>query len=347
MEEEMRGSFLTSPNHFRPFLKGWSTSVFYLLLSFIIMGSPGLSQEVYAQAYPIRPVNMLISFAPGAATDIGARLIAKEAEKFLGQEIVPVNKPGGGGAVTAGILASSKADGHTIMANVSSALTNAPHLESVNYDPVKDFSFIYQYGNLISIYVVRSDSPFKSFKEFIEFGRKNPGKLSIGTPGVGTSPHLAMELLKLREKIDIATIPFGGSAPALTALLGGHISAVGTSTPSAVPHIKAAKMRALAITGETRNEATQDVPTLKELGYPYGVFIEVFFIAAPKGTPPAIVGKLEEAFRKGAEASEYRTKMRNLYMYPEQPLHGDKLKEFVEQEHARCGEIIRGAQLGK
>jgi tripartite-type tricarboxylate transporter receptor subunit TctC len=318
-----------------------------LILCLTILAGLCFSKEVCAQDYPTRPINMLISFAPGAATDIGARLIAKEAEKFLGQEIVPINKPGGGGAVTAGILASSKADGYTIMGNVSSALTNAPHLESVNYDPIKDFSYIYQYGLLISVYVVRSDSPYKSFKEFMDFGRKNPGKLSVGTPGAGTSPHLAMELLKLREKIDIATIPFAGSAPALTSLLGGHISSVGTSTPSAIPHVKAGKMRALATTGETRTEAMPDVPTLKELGFPYGVFIEVFFIAAPKGTPPAIVAKLEEAFRKGAEAAEYRTKMKGLYMLPDHPLNRDKLKEFVEQEHARCGEIIKGAQLGK
>ena len=175
----------------------------------------------------------------------------------------------------------------------------------------------------------------------------NPGKFSVGTPGVGTSPHLAMELIKSKEKIDAPVIPFTGSAPAITALLGGHIACVGTSTPTAIPHIKAGKVRALSITSDQRNEATPGAPTLKELGYPYAVLTEIFLMAAPKGTPPAIVGKLEEAFRKAWETAEYRTKTKALYTYPDNPLYGDRLKAFIEQEHARSGEIIRGAKLGK
>ena len=142
-------------------------------------------------------------------------------------------------------------------------------------------------------------------------------------------------------------IPFTGSAPAVTALLGGHISSMGTSTPTAIPHLKAGKVRALAVTSDQRNEATPGVPTLKELGYPYGVLVEVFLMAAPRGTPPAIVGRLEEAFRKAWGTEEYRTKTKALYTYPDNPLSGDRLKAFIEQEFARNGEIIRGANLGK
>jgi tripartite-type tricarboxylate transporter receptor subunit TctC len=316
-----------------------------VLLSALMMGFPGWNQEVHAQAYPARPINMLIGFAPGAATDICARLIAKAAEKFLGQEIVPINKPGAGGAVAAGIMASSKGDGYTILADVSAALTNAPHMETVNFDPLKDFVFLFQYGVLIPIYVVPSESPHKSFKDAIEFARKNPGKFSVGTPGVGTSPHLAMDLIKSKEKVDVAVIPFAGSAPAMTSLLGGHISCVGTSTPTAIPHIKANKVRAIAITSEQRDEATPGVPTLKELGYTYAVLEEVFFLAAPKGTPPAVAKKLEDAFRKAWETPEYRTKTKALYTFPENPLYADKLKTFIEQEYKRNGEIIKGAKL--
>jgi len=321
----------------------WWSFLLLLIPSVILT----LGQTVQAQEYPVRPISMLIGFAPGATTDICGRLIAKEAEKFLGQEIVPVNKPGGGGAVAAGILSSSRADGYTILADVSAALTNSPHLEKVNYDPLKDFIYIFEFAELVPIYVVPTDSPHKSFKEVMEFARKNPGKFSVGTPGVGTSPNLAMELIKAKEKIDIAVIPFAGSAPAITALLGGHISCVGTSLSTIIPHIKAGKIRALAITGETRDEATPDAPTLKELGYPYAVLGEVYLLAAPKGTPPAIVGKLIEAFRKAAQTPEYRTKVKALYSYPENPLYGDRLKEYIGREYARSGEIIRGANLGK
>ena len=325
----------------------WTKGRWGLVLILVIFGVFTLGRGLQAQDYPVRPISMLVGFAPGAATDICARLIAREAEKILSQEIVPLNKPGGGGAVAAGILASSRPDGYTILADVSAALTNSPHLEKVNYDPLKDFIFIFQYGDLVPIYIIPADSPHKSFKEVMEFARKNPGKFSVGTPGVGTSPNLAMELIKLREKIDIPIIPYGGSAPAMTALLGGHISCVGTSTPTAIPYLKANKARAIAVTSDQRNEATPDAPTLKELGYTYAVLREVFLIAAPKGTPPAIVEKLIDAFRKAAETSEYRTKTKALYTYPDRPLYGDQLKEFIEQDYARSGEIIRGAKLGK
>ncbi len=288
---------------------------------------------------------MLIGFAPGAATDICARLIAKEAERFLGQEIVPVNKPGAGGAVAAGIVASSKGDGYTILADVSAALTNTPHMESVNFDPLRDFIFLFQYGVLVPIYIVPADSLHRSFVDAIEFSRKNPGKFSVGTPGVGTSPHLAMDLIRIKEKVDVAVIPYAGSAPAITSLLGGHISCVGTSTPTAIPHIRANKVRAIAVTSDKRNEATPGVPTLKELGFPYAVLEEVFFLAAPKGTPPSVVQKLEEAFRKAWESPEYKTKTKALFTYPEKPLYGDTLRNFIEQEYKRNGQIIKGAKL--
>ncbi len=326
----------------------WTKGRWGLVLTLVTFGVFTLGRGLQAQDYPVRPVNMLIGFAPGATTDVCGRLIAKEAEKFLSQEIVPVNKPGGGGAVAAGILASSRADGYTILADVSAALTNSPHLEKVNYDPLKDFIYLFQFAELVPIYVVPTDSPHKSFKDVIEFARKNPGKFSVGTPGVGTSPNLAMELIKSKEKIDIAVIPFAGSAPAITALLGGHITCVGTSTSTIIPHIKAGKVRAIALTSDQRDEeATPGVPTLKELGYTYAVLMEVYMLAAPKGTPPSIVEKLTEAFRKAAQTSEYRTKVKALYSYPEKPLYGDKLKEFIAYEYARSGEIIRGAKLGK
>jgi tripartite-type tricarboxylate transporter receptor subunit TctC len=346
MEHEIRRKILINPTRLRPFLKGWSTPILGILLCFLILGSPGWNQEVYAQVYPTRPINMLIGFAPGATTDICGRLIAKEAEKFLGQEIVPINKPGGGGAVAAGILASSRGDGYTILADVSAALTNSPHLETVNYDPLKDFAYLFQFAELVPIYVVPVDSPHKSFKDVMEFARKNPGKFSVGTPGFGTSPHLAMELIKVKEKIDIAVIPFAGSAPAITSLLGGHITCVGTSLSTIVPHIKAGKVRALAVTTDQRDEAMPDVPTLKELGYPYAVLMEVYMLASPKATPPAIVEKLIGAFRKAAETSEYRTRVKALHSYPNNPLYGERLKAFIEQDFKRNGEIIKDAKLG-
>lgn len=313
----------------------------------ISLGIMGWIQEALAQEYPARSITLLICMRPGAGADLGARMIAQEATKIFSQEMIPVNKPGGGGAVAAGILASSKADGYTLLSCTNGAITTTPHLESVPYDPLKDLVPIIQFGSLISGIVVRSDSPHKSFKEFIDFARKNPGKLSYGFPGVGTAPHLAIEHVMLEEKVNIATVPFEGAVPSLTALLGGHVSACGVSTSGFLPHLKAGKVKALATTGDRRIEVVPDTPTLRELGYPYGVLIDEYLIIGPKGIPPAVIKTLEGTFLKAMEAPGFRTLAENLYMHVQVPLYGQKFKEHIEELYAKNGEIIRKAKLGK
>lgn len=206
-----------------------SISCMKLLFGVILTLLPLIwSQGAQAQEYPMRPITMLISVAPGAGVDVCGRMIAQGATKILGQEIIPVNKPGG--IVAAGLLANSKGDGYTLLAFTSSSLTVTPHMESVIYDPLKDIIPIIQFGSLISGIVVRSDSPYNSLKDLVEFARKNPGKVSYGIPSIGVTPHLIMEYLKTEENVDITIIPFGGSTPTITALLGGHISACAVST---------------------------------------------------------------------------------------------------------------------
>jgi tripartite-type tricarboxylate transporter receptor subunit TctC len=305
------------------------------------------AQGVPAQEYPTKSINLLICMQPGAGLDVGVRIIAQEATKTLGQEVVPVNKPGGGGSVAAGILASSKGDGYTLMACTNGCLTNIPHLESVPYDPLKDVTPIIQFGQVITGIVVRADSPYKTFKEFVEGARKNPGKLSYGFPGVGTAPHLAIEHVMLEEKVDIATVPFDGAVPAVTALLGGHVTACGISTSGFLQHLKAGKVKVLATTGEKRISVVPDVPTLHELGYPYGVLVDLYYIAGPKGITPAAIQKLEAAVMKAMETQGFRTLAESLYMQVQTPLYGQKFKEFMDSLHAKNGEIIRKAKIGK
>jgi tripartite-type tricarboxylate transporter receptor subunit TctC len=307
----------------------------------------GWIQETVAQEFPTRPITLLICMQPGAGADLGGRVIAQEATKILGQEIVPVNRTGGGGAVAAGILASSKGDGYTLMSCTNGAFTTVPHLESVPYDPLKDLTPIIQFGLLTSGIMVRSDSPFKSFKELIEFARKNPGKLSYGFPGVGTVPHLAIEHVMLEEKVNIATVPFEGSIPSITALLGGHVSACGTSTSGFLPHLKAGKVRVLATTGEKRIEVVPDAPTLLELGYPYGVLMDFYFIAGPKGIPPSAIKTLEGAFLKAIETPGFQALAERLFMQVKVPLYGQRFKEYAEEIYKKNGDIIRKAKLIK
>ena len=190
--------------------------------------------------------------------------------------------------MAAGILASSKGDGYTLLALPSATLTSNPHLEVVPYNAL-DMIPIIQFGSLYSAIAVRSDSPHKSLKDLIDFARKNPGKVSYGHPGIGTTPHLAMESIMLGEKVNIATVPFGGSVPTMTALLGGHVSACGLSISGILKQLQAKAVRVLAANEDKRLEAIPDAPTISELGYPFSIATEKYIFVVPKGTPSSVV----------------------------------------------------------
>ena len=328
-------------------MKVWTTSKKCFLLVILVLGFLGWSQGAQAQKYPTRTITLLCNNAPGAATDVGSRLIAQAATKILGQEIIVVNKTGGGGSIGCAALVNSKPDGYTLLGTPGDQIILQPHLEPVGYD-VKDFTPIIQFGVAPVGIVVRSDSPYQSFKDLTDFARKNPGKVSYGPPNFGTSPHLAMSIVMAKEKVDIAIIPFTGSTPALTAVLGGHVSACGVSTSSFIEHLKAGKVKALATTSPQRIEAIPDAPTLSELGYPYCDGLEIIYmITAPKETPPDVVKLLEETFRKAMESPEFLTYAKKTYSYVKNPLSGQDLKEALEKRSLNYKEIVQTANLGK
>lgn len=321
--------------------------VVVLLASSIFVVALGRWMPAFAQEYPTRPIDMIISMAPGASCDIGGRLIAKAAEKYLGKEIVPINKAGGGGAVAAGLVAKAKPDGYTILVTVTATLTNTPHMESVTYN-LDDFIPIFEHGYLTPVFIVRADSPYKTMKDVVEAARKNPGKINFGTPGAGTSPDIAAQMIADQEKVDMAVVSMGGSAPSIAALLGGHVTVAGVSTPAAIPQVKAGKVRALATIGAKRADGLTETPTLVEQGYPKVKLDELYIIAVPKGTPRPIVDKLENAFRKAwADESEYKKTAKATFMYPESPLYGAKLSDWLKEQYTTNGSIIKKANLGK
>ena len=345
MKEEIKKQAIIKLNKGKKSMKVWTPCKKSFLIAILILSLLGLSNGVEAQKYPTRPITLLMNSRPGAGVDMGSRLIATEAMKILGQEIIPVNKPGGGGSLAAIEVVNSKADGYTLLGATDPQLITLPQLESVGYD-LKDFSPIIATGVANVGIVVRSDSPFKSFKDFIDFARKNPGKVSYGDSQFGTSPHLAMEHVAMEEKLNIAFIHFMGAPPNMTALLGGHISACGVGTGSFFSHYKAGKVRVLAALGEKRMEAVPDAPTLVELGYPYGgAFKAVYLISAPKGTPSDVVKTLDGAFRKAMEMPEYITYVKSNHLYLENPLSGQSLKEDLEARYLKIGEVIRKANL--
>lgn len=275
----------------------WRIKVLVLSLGFYFFILP--SNFLIAQEYPTKPIQIMIGLAVGDTIDIGARTIAIKANKYLGQPLVVSNNPGGVGSIAAGIIAKAKPDGYSLGVVTNMTFQRTLLLTAIPYE-LKDFAPVMTYAMAQSGLVVREDSPWRTFKELVEYAKKNPSKIRYGTLGAWSYPHASMELVAKQEGIKWTHIPFRGSTPAMTALLGRHVEVGGVGSASYTPYVKAGEARLLATNGETRAKQFPDVPTIKELGYDI-INDGIFLFIAPKGTPPAIVKKLDDAFKKAMD----------------------------------------------
>jgi tripartite-type tricarboxylate transporter receptor subunit TctC len=248
-----------------------------------------------AQSFPTRPVVLYCAFSAGGPTDQVFRVFAEAATRTLGGSVVVENKPGAGGTLAALSLRSARPDGHTL-AQAPMGLFRIPHMQKKqSFDPIADFTYISCLTGYTFGLVVPADSPIKSIKDLIEYAKANPGKFTYGSPGANTSPHLAIEEFSERAGIKLNHVPFKGNAEAMVALLGGHIMSVSDSTGWA-PHVESGKVRLLATYGSKRTKRWPDIPTLTELGYDT-VSDSPFGLIGPKGMDPAVVKKLDDAFK--------------------------------------------------
>jgi tripartite-type tricarboxylate transporter receptor subunit TctC len=252
-----------------------------------------------AQSFPSRPITLICPWPAGGSTDRHMRALAELAGKNLGQPVIVENKPGGGGTTgPANMALTAKPDGYTI-SQYPMGMLRVPHMQKVQWDPLKDFTFLLGVSGYTFGLTVRADSPFKSFKEYIEAARKEPGKIDYGSTGIGTSPHLLMEELAINAKVSLNHIPFKGNADLQQALLGGHVMAQSDAS-GWDKYVDGGQMRLLVTFGEKRTKRWPSVPTAQELGYgvvstsPYG-------LAAPKGMDPAVAKTLHDAFKKAME----------------------------------------------
>jgi tripartite-type tricarboxylate transporter receptor subunit TctC len=277
-------------------------ALFFAML-FTVMLFVTWSGTLWGQsAFPTRPINILISFSAGGVVDTSTRALIGKAEKFLGQPFVATNNGGGGSTVAAGIVAKQRPDGYNLLSCTSTTLIRIPQYRKVPYS-LDDFVPIMQHASTESGLAVRTDSPFKTVKDLVEFARKNPGKVTYSTLGIGSPMHLSMEYIAKQEGITWTHVPYPGSMPSVTALLGGHVTATSASTEWK-PFVLEGRLRLLATHGEKRMKNFPNVPTLKELGY--DIYNDTtFMIVAPKGTPTPIVKKLEDALHKAWADQEY------------------------------------------
>ena len=255
---------------------------------------PAFSQSgTQAAPWPSKPIKLVVPYAPGGTTDVVARVIAESLGKRLGQNIIIDNKPGKGAMVGTALVAKSPPDGYTLLMSVISALTISPTLYgSSDFDPMADFIHVSIASRNPSVLVVNNDFQAKTFQEYVALAKSAPGKVAYATSGAGSSNHLLGAQLEQVIGASMVHIPYRGAGPAMVDVIAGNVPSLFDSLPSSAPHIKAGKVRALAVSGEERNPAFPDVPTMKELGYPDLISYSWFGISVPAKTPQPIVDRL-------------------------------------------------------
>jgi tripartite-type tricarboxylate transporter receptor subunit TctC len=260
--------------------------------------SVALPRLAFAQAFPARPIKYICPWPAGGSTDAVIRAFAESAGKILGQQVIVDNKPGAGGTFGANELVNAKPDGYTL-SQLPHGVFRLPHMQKVAFDTLKDFTWIACLTGYTFGLVVPSDGPIKSVKDFVDYAKANPGKLSYGHTGNGTSPHLAVEEFAARAGITLNAVPFKGNADNMQAILGGHTMAASDATGWA-PHVASGKLKLIATYGSKRTKRWPDVPTLDELGYKT-VSDSPFGVCGPKGMDPAVTKVLQDTFRKTLE----------------------------------------------
>jgi tripartite-type tricarboxylate transporter receptor subunit TctC len=266
-----------------------------LLATAFIAAMP--AAQAQAPAFPDKPIVLVVPFPPGGPTDAMARTLAAEMRDKLGQPMVVENRAGAGGNIGADFVARAPADGQTLLFGTSGPLAiNASLYRKISYDPIKSFAPVIQVGHLPNILVVHPGVPAQNVKELVAYAKANPGKLSYASSGNGASSHLAGVLFNEKAGVDLQHIPYKGTGPALNDLLGGQVAMSFTDVLTALPYVKAGKLRALGIATATRSQALPELPTIAEQGVP-GYDVSVFFgIVAPVGTPADRMAKLNKAF---------------------------------------------------
>lgn len=293
-----------------------------------------------AAGFPERPVNLVVAYAAGGSTDIIVRAMSDKLTEKLGAPAVVVNRPGSGGLVGAEFVAKSKPDGYNLLVLSLSHLLRQAIDPQMTIDCLKDFDPICLYVTQPLVIVVKGDSPFKTVEEMIDFGLKNPGKLSMGSAGIGATSHFSGELFKVATKVKYKHVPFAGDAPNITALMGGHIDFLVTGVPIVSGKVAAGELRLLASFEETRLPEIKEVPTLKERGYPDAIMYSWFSFVVPAGTPKEIVTKLDQSLRAAIKDPVTQANIKKIGFY-EAYKGPSEFPHFIKAEFDRFNKVAK------
>jgi tripartite-type tricarboxylate transporter receptor subunit TctC len=292
-------------------------------------------------AFPTKPITIVVPFAAGGTTDILARVVGQYVSKDLGQPVIVDNRAGAGGNIGAQNVARAAPDGYTLlMGTVGTHAINQSLYKKMPFDPIKDFAPLSRVALVPNLLVANPAQPYKNVKEMIAYAKANPGKVTFGSSGSGSSIHLSGELFQHMAGVEMQHVPYRGSAPAVTDLLGGQIAVMFDNMPSAIGHVKSGKLRALAVTTPKRSPALPDVPTIAEAGVPGYSATSWFGLLAPANTPAPVVARLNAAILKALADPEVKKKMAEQGAEPfgEKP---EQFAEFIRSETAKWAKTVK------
>jgi tripartite-type tricarboxylate transporter receptor subunit TctC len=315
----------------------------FLHLAAGVAALPVLSRIAWAQAYPSRPVRLVVGFAAGGGYDIVARLIGQWLTDRLGQPFVIENRPGAGTNIATEAVVRAPPDGYTLLLIGSTNAINATFYQKLNFNFIGDIAPISTITQQPQAMLANPSFPAKTIPEFIDYAKANPAKINMSSPGAGTISHLAGELFKMMAGVNLVHVPFGGNSPALTALLGGQVDVSVASLPSSIEYIRTGKLRGLGVTTPMRAEALPDVPSVGEFVTGYDV-TAWYGVGAPKGTPVDIIDKLNKEINAGLADPELKARLADFGGTP-LVLSPTDFGKFIAQETEKWGKVIRAANI--
>ena len=309
----------------------------------LVLGGMGMALPALA-AYPEKPLRLVVPFAPGGGTDLVGRLVAEGMAQDLGQPVIVDNKPGAGTIIGTDFVAKSAPDGYTLVMGTCALAANPALVAKLPFDPNKDLAPVGLIGTSPNVLVVRTDKPWKNVNDVLLAAKAAPGKLNYGSFGNGTSAHLAGALFANLAKVELTHIPYKGSSPALTDLLGGQIDMMFTTVASVAQYINAGKLRALAVTSGKRSPAWPDLPTLAEAGV-VGYMAESWYaVYAPAGTPAAAVARLNAALKQAVKSENFRSRVEAEGLVSNVGTPAE-LERYVRAEQLRWRRVVQDARI--
>jgi tripartite-type tricarboxylate transporter receptor subunit TctC len=302
-----------------------------------------MSRIVRAQAYPTRPVRIVVGFAAGGAGDITARLIGQWLSERFGQQFIVENRPGAGGNIGAEAVVRAPPDGYTLLLAAAPNAINATLYGNLNFNFIRDIAPVASFASGASVMVVNPSVPARTVPEFIAYAKANPGKINMASQGVGSTGHVSGELFKMMTGVNLVHVPYRGAGPALIDLLGGQVQVMFPATVSSIEYIRAGRLRALAVTAATRKDALPDIPTVGQFvpGYEASNW---YGIGVPTGTPAEIIGKLNKEINAGLTDAKMKARLADLgeTQFPGSPADFGK---FIADETEKWGKVVKFAGI--